>query len=109
MADAEVVVEETTTTADTRGPDATGPAAFGLCTAWGRGAAKNTNNPAFGALLRAAEAAGTDIDGYCAEVLAGHQGDEAEEAEEADDQDTQRGNGNSNGNGNANGKGHAKG
>lgn len=118
-ANAEVVIEEPTTTVDTRGPDATGPAAFGLCTAWGRGAAKNTNNPAFGALLRAAEEAGTDIDGYCADLLAGHEADEADEVEEAeeaeeadesdatDDQDGQRGNGN--GNGNGIGKGHDKG
>jgi len=47
-----------TTTSEVQGPDATGPAAYGLCTAWTNGAPKNTDNPAFSALVAAAEAAG---------------------------------------------------
>jgi hypothetical protein len=53
------------------GPDATGPAAKGLCTAYnsGRKAGRSTDSTAFQAL--AAAAGGTDgIDAYCAQVLA---------------------------------------
>ena len=46
-----------TTTSEVQGPDATGPAAYGLCTAWTNGAPKNTDTPAFSALVAAAEAA----------------------------------------------------
>lgn len=63
------IVDGSSTTDDQVGPDATGPAAFGLCTAWTHGAPKHTDNPAFGALQRAADAAGQSIDDYCATVL----------------------------------------
>ena len=69
---------ETTETAETTkatpvGPDATGPAAFGLCTAWSH--AKDSGNAAeksiaFRNLATAATAAGAnDVTAYCATVV----------------------------------------
>ncbi len=57
------------------GPDATGPAAFGLCTAYTAGGL-STHSIAYGALLAAST--GGDIAGYCSTVLSnapGHSGD----------------------------------
>ena len=57
------------------GPDATGPAAFGLCTAYTAGGL-STHSIAYGALLTAATDG--DIAGYCDTVLSttpGHSGD----------------------------------
>jgi len=57
------------------GPDATGPAAFGLCTAYTAGGL-STHSIAYGALLAAST--NGDIPGYCATVLSttpGHSGD----------------------------------
>lgn len=60
---------EPTDTTVAQGPDATGPAAYGLCTAWSNGHEKNMQNPAFGALQAAADAAGQTVEEYCAAVL----------------------------------------
>lgn len=59
------------------GPDATGPAAFGLCTAFTAGGL-STHSIAYGALLAAST--GGDVAGYCGTVLSrapGHSGDHA--------------------------------
>jgi len=53
------------------GPDATGPAAFGLCTAYTAGGL-STHSIAFGALQSASTDG--DIAAYCATVLAAHPG-----------------------------------
>jgi hypothetical protein len=55
-----------------RGPDATGPAAFGLCTAWTAHQANGAqpNGVAFDNLDAAAAAAGRTTADYCAAVLA---------------------------------------
>jgi len=61
----------------TPGPDATGPAAFGLCTAFTAGGL-STHSIAYGALLAASPDG--DIAGYCSTVLSaapGHSGDHA--------------------------------
>lgn len=52
----------------TRGPDATGPAAFGLCTAFTAGGLKS-GSIAYRALLNASTSAGSIAD-YCAPILA---------------------------------------
>lgn len=60
------------------GPDATGPAAFGLCTAWAHGgltyAKAEKGNPAAKALVEAA-GEGT-VEDYCTAVLLAKKGDE---------------------------------
>jgi hypothetical protein len=48
------------------GPDATGPAAFGLCNAWSHGGL-STNSVAYASLVKAAGAEG-DLAAYCATV-----------------------------------------
>ena len=53
-----------------KGPDATGPAAFGLCTAFTAGGLRSTS-VAYSALLGASKAAGS-INAYCAPILAAH-------------------------------------
>lgn len=63
------------TSASPVGPDATGPAAFGLCTAYTAGGL-STHSIAYGALLAASSDG--DISAYCATVLStapGHSGD----------------------------------
>ncbi|MFC5503467.1 hypothetical protein ACFPJ4_14555 [Lysinimonas soli] len=55
-----------TSSASPKGPDATGPAAFGLCTAFSAGGL-STKSIAYGALDAAAP--GGDITAYCATVL----------------------------------------
>lgn len=57
------------------GPDATGPAAFGLCTAYTAGGL-STHSIAYGALLSAST--GGDIAAYCETVLAAHPGQSGE-------------------------------
>ena len=100
--------------ADERGPDASGPAGYGLCTAWSNGGLKNESSPARQALERAAEEAGMSLEDYCAgrfdekDASRGH-GDDESEADEGDDEgeeeapevEQQRGN---QGNGHGNGK-----
>ncbi|MDQ1574635.1 MAG: hypothetical protein QOH44_2194 [Actinomycetota bacterium] len=54
----------------TKGPDATGPAAFGLCTAYTAGGLHNTSK-ANAVLVTAAQSAGS-IEAYCAPILEGH-------------------------------------
>lgn len=61
---------ETPTGSVKQGPDATGPSAFGLCTAYTAGGL-NSSSVAYSSLLTAAETAGTIAD-YCAPVLAAH-------------------------------------
>jgi hypothetical protein len=71
----ETATPEPSTSASPVGPDATGPAAFGLCTAFTAGGL-SSHSIAYGALLAAA--ANGDIAGYCSTVLsttAGHSGD----------------------------------
>jgi hypothetical protein len=51
------------------GPDATGPAHRGLCTAWFAAGPKNPQAVAFRNLLRAADAAGQDVEEFCADVV----------------------------------------
>jgi hypothetical protein len=53
------------------GPDATGPAAAGLCTAWHKGKDRGArlDAPPFVNLAAAAAAQGLTTDEYCAEVL----------------------------------------
>jgi len=66
---------EPSSSASPVGPDATGPAAFGLCTAYTAGGL-STHSIAYGALLSAST--GGDIAAYCATVLAtppGHSGE----------------------------------
>ena len=48
--------ESGTPSASPSGPDATGPAAFGLCNAYSHGGLKNPTSPAYQALLKAATA-----------------------------------------------------
>jgi hypothetical protein len=57
-----------------QGPDATGPAAFGLCTAFTAGGLNDTS-VAYAALLKAAESAGT-IEDYCEPILEGDDGED---------------------------------
>jgi hypothetical protein len=52
----------------TQGPDATGPAAFGLCTAFTAGG-PSSDSVAYTALLNASSSAGSITD-YCAPILA---------------------------------------
>jgi hypothetical protein len=55
-----------------KGPDATGPAAFGLCHAFGgTKATRKADNPsiAYRNLLAAATAAGQTVEAYCATIL----------------------------------------
>ena len=54
----------------TRGPDATGPAAFGLCTAFKAGGL-SSGSVAYTALLSAAQASGS-IGAYCSPILSSH-------------------------------------
>jgi hypothetical protein len=63
---------ETATTAPsaTKGPDASGPAAFGLCTAYTAGGLHKTS-VANSALVNAAKSAGS-IKDYCAPILEAH-------------------------------------
>jgi len=64
-----------TSSASPKGPDATGPAAFGLCTAYSAGGL-STHSTAYKALLSAATDG--DIAAYCGTVLAttpGHSGE----------------------------------
>lgn len=56
----------------TRGPDATGHAAFGLCTAYTAGGL-NSTSVAYAALLRASQSSGS-IASYCGPILAAHPG-----------------------------------
>jgi hypothetical protein len=66
---------EPSTSASPVGPDATGPAAFGLCTAFTAGGL-STHSIAYGALVAASP--NGDVAGYCAAVLVtapGHSGD----------------------------------
>jgi hypothetical protein len=56
------------TPSTTQGPDATGPAAFGLCTAYAHGGL-NSGSVAYAALLSASTSAGSIAD-YCAPILA---------------------------------------
>jgi hypothetical protein len=60
--------------APARGPDALGPAAFGLCTAWhgGRETGNKLNAPPFVNLANAAATFGKSIDDFCAQVFATH-------------------------------------
>jgi hypothetical protein len=60
----------------TRGPDATGHAAFGLCTAYTAGGL-NSASTAYAALLRAAQSSGS-IASYCGPILAAHPGNDDE-------------------------------
>ncbi|MDP9028723.1 MAG: hypothetical protein M3N46_14435 [Actinomycetota bacterium] len=53
-----------------KGPDASGPAAFGLCTAYTAGGLHNTS-VAYAALLKASQSAGSIAD-YCAPILTAH-------------------------------------
>jgi hypothetical protein len=71
-------------TATAAGPDATGPAAFGLCTAYTKGGL-STHSVAYGALKSAA--IDGDIAGYCSTVLAdahGHSADDSPSAHHSD-------------------------
>jgi len=70
-----------------RGPDALGPAAFGLCTAWhgGRQTGNKLNAPPFVNLATAAATFGLSIDDYCAEVSAVEHAVAGGGANEADD------------------------
>jgi hypothetical protein len=56
----------------TKGPDATGPAAFGLCTAYTAGGL-DSGSVAYAALLSASQSDGSIAD-YCAPILAAHPG-----------------------------------
>lgn len=60
----------TGTPSPTHGPDATGPAAFGLCTAFTAGGLA-ASSVAYANLLSASEAAG-GVEAYCAPILAAH-------------------------------------
>ncbi|HEY4153038.1 MAG TPA: hypothetical protein VGM38_06925 [Pseudolysinimonas sp.] len=63
-------IESTPSPSATHGPDAAGPAAFGLCTAFTAGGL-NTHSVAYAALLTAAGSA--SVADYCAPILtAGH-------------------------------------
>ena len=96
--------EEVPETSEVRGPDATGSAAYGLCTAWTAGGLRNGNSPAHQALVAAAEAAAAEavpaadgeapaeestepltgdeaVEAYCAGVF------EAKDASRDDDED----------------------
>lgn len=53
-----------------KGPDATGPAAFGLCTAYTAGGL-NSHSVAYASLLKASTSAGS-IAAYCVPILAAH-------------------------------------
>jgi hypothetical protein len=56
------------------GPDVTGPAQFGLCTAWSAsGKPKNPGAIAFKNLSDAATAAGQTVEEFCAPVIAAHE------------------------------------
>ncbi len=63
--------EPTPSPTETQGPDATGPAAFGLCTAFTHGGL-NSHSVAYAALLNASTSAGSIVD-YCAPILAAHE------------------------------------
>ncbi|HWH27254.1 MAG TPA: hypothetical protein VNT53_11505 [Pseudolysinimonas sp.] len=74
---------EDPTPSATKGPDATGSAAFGLCTAYTAGGL-NSGSVAYSALLDASQSAG-DITDYCAPILAAHaEGDEGTEGDDLD-------------------------
>jgi hypothetical protein len=71
-----------------RGPDALGPAAFGLCTAWhgGRETGNKLNAPPFVNLAAAADSFGLSVKAYCDEVFAAKQAAGAGGPNAADDQ-----------------------
>jgi hypothetical protein len=86
-----------------KGPDATGPAAAGLCSAQasGQGGANGSKNDsvAFQNLEKAAAAAGRTVDEYCGTVTSGRSGQSS----------GSNGNGSGSGNGQGSGKGNGKG
>lgn len=72
----------------TRGPDATGPAAFGLCTAYTAGGLHSTST-AYAALRSAAQSG--DIASYCAPILAAHSKGDSPEVPSVSSDDAQDG------------------
>ena len=72
QASTSTAVPSTSTTSGPVGPDATGPAAFGLCHAFGGSKSiGKANNPsiAYRNLLTAATSAGQTVETYCATIL----------------------------------------
>jgi hypothetical protein len=98
-----------TSVSTAKGPDATGPAAFGLCTAWhdGRETGNKLDAPPFVNLAIAATSAGQSVAAYCDEVFAAKQAEHSTPPKATPS--SHPGNGNGNGNGNSNGNGKGKG
>jgi hypothetical protein len=94
-----------------RGPDASGPAAFGLCTAWhnDRATGNKLNAPPFVNLAVAANSAGKSIAAYCDKVFAEHQKPPGPGNGQGNGNGNGQGNGNGNGQGNGKAKGHGNG
>lgn len=67
-ADPTATADPSPSASNAQGPDATGPAAFGLCTAFTAGGL-NDSSVAYAALLSASSSAGSIAD-YCAPILA---------------------------------------
>lgn len=65
-------LDASTSASATKGPDATGPAAFGLCTAYTAGGL-NSHSVAYTALVAASGSTGvTAVTDYCASILSTH-------------------------------------
>lgn len=73
----------------TKGPDATGHAAFGLCTAYTAGGLHSTST-AYAALVRAAQSSGS-IASYCAPILASHPNSDETETSVSGEHDAEDG------------------
>jgi hypothetical protein len=97
--------------ATAQGPDATGPAAFGLCTAWhdGRETGSKLNAPPFVNLAIAATSAGKSVAAYCDEVFAAKQAEHSTPPKATPSSHPGNGNGNGHGNGNGNGNNNGNG